>query len=380
MMQPPLYQHHNAPKKRPSTAHLGLWFDRFYRGFDADWQVGETEKANWIKTAAGLCGNRDALAQAAQRKLMLTQDLDGRAMIFKTDWHFVTGMGLPHPVENGFAWHPTLGVPYLSGAAVKGLVRAFVECWDETLTANQRNQRLKDWFGTETHSDIPEKTGDLIFFDAIPIDQPTLATDVMTPHLGKWYAQGAENPLASDVIPGDWHDPVPIPFLVVKQARFLFCIAPRVPAAKSALDQAFNTLQDALQWLGAGAKAAVGYGLMEEDQPALDRLQKEVEQQRKALERAKEESEIRNISDPVERAIREAKMANEKSYLALLNRLKTGKFTQSDEQRRVAEKIKEWMQADGIWKETSEARKPERDKIYQRTQEVLKYLGNSRQI
>ena len=35
----------------------------------------------------------------------------------------VTGMGNPHPLESGFTWHPTLGMPYLPGSAV-GLVRA----------------------------------------------------------------------------------------------------------------------------------------------------------------------------------------------------------------------------------------------------------------
>ena len=44
--------------------------------------------------------------------------------VFTTDGRFVTGTGRSHSVENGFAWHPTLGTPYLSGSSVKGMIRA----------------------------------------------------------------------------------------------------------------------------------------------------------------------------------------------------------------------------------------------------------------
>jgi len=53
--------------------------------------------------------------------------LGGEFAVFATDWHFVTGMGSSHPAENGFSWHPVLGTPYLPGAGVKGLLRAWME-------------------------------------------------------------------------------------------------------------------------------------------------------------------------------------------------------------------------------------------------------------
>ncbi len=38
-----------------------------------------------------------------------------------------TGLGNPHPVENGFAFLPPYGIPYLSGSSVKGVLRRACE-------------------------------------------------------------------------------------------------------------------------------------------------------------------------------------------------------------------------------------------------------------
>ena len=86
----------------------------------------------------------------------------------------------------------------------------------------------------------------------------------MTPHMGEWYAEGAGRPGERDTIPGDWHDPVPVQFLVASRPRFQFALAPRPGAADAAADlpDLVQALGDALEWLGAGAKTAVGYGVM----------------------------------------------------------------------------------------------------------------------
>lgn len=300
-MASPLYDGCQIPQA-PGDGHKGLWFERFFDRYDENWGIPKRGKQDWINTVAGLYGDGDALRSACRTREMLGGTLGGRVEAFETTWHFATGLGNPHPVENGFAWHPTLGVPYLTGAAVKGLVRAWVDGWmafegkDDKEQKNNRLATLYRWFGSEhkdpkqrdalrkegftllsPNGDLDTEAGAFIFFDAIPVGPVTLVCDVMTPHYGKWYEMGGEITdvkTQPDCIPADWHDPVPVPFLVVKKATFLFCIAPRKKpltderkdAVKTELNNIMQALTDALQFLGAGAKTAVGYGSLKVDE------------------------------------------------------------------------------------------------------------------
>ncbi len=185
-------------------------------------------------------------------------------MLARAEWHFVTGLGNAHPVENGLAWHHTLGVPFLTGAAVKGLLRAWCEAWVDGFDEG----RLRAWFGPsqqELEAGAERATGGLIFFDALPVRPVRLKADIMTPHYGQWYAEGASRPNKPDTTPADWHDPLPVKFLVVDRgAEFRFAIARR-PGAPDEADPAaaMDALKEALQHMGAGAKTAAGYGRMQ---------------------------------------------------------------------------------------------------------------------
>mgnify|MGYP001208129626 CR=1 FL=1 len=120
-----------------------------------------------------------------------------------------------------------------------------------------------------------EQAGRFRFFDALPVEPVTLAADVMTPHLAKWYEQGGaieDWRLEPDKVPADWHAPVPVPFLVVKEAKLLFGMAPRRPEFAQELPRVFAALKQALDWLGAGAKTAADYGRMVEDAARLTSL------------------------------------------------------------------------------------------------------------
>jgi CRISPR type III-B/RAMP module RAMP protein Cmr6 len=91
---------------------------------------------------------------------------------------------------------------------------------------------------------------------AIPIGPVKLEVDVMTPHYADYYGSGD--------VPGDWLSPVPIPFLAVAAGTaFQFGIVPRTTDGKEHLETVAEWLTNALQWLGAGAKTAVGYGRFE---------------------------------------------------------------------------------------------------------------------
>ncbi len=287
------------PDQCPAGGHRGLWYDRFFNGYaekseksekSEKWVLGDTAKKDWINTVEGKAGNDSALTNACTRLTSLCKHLHGETRTFATTWHFATGLGNPHPVENGFLWHPTLGTPYLPGSAVKGLVRAWVEAWMEFQSESERLKTLYRWFGAEDKDpaerkrsrengfqppgagDVDTETGAFIFFDALPTKPVTLKADVMTPHMGKWYEQGDEiDNIAAhpEQVPADWHDPVPVYFLVADKPTFCFAIAPRRIKDKEEVAKVMDALAEALEWLGAGAKTAVGYGHMNPSQSSV---------------------------------------------------------------------------------------------------------------
>jgi CRISPR-associated protein Cmr6 len=279
----PLYQLPELPSKSLDT-NMGLWFERFFDDYDRQTvKIPDGKKFDWLQQFKK-AGDEKALQTAACQQMDLVKQLQGKHKFFNTQWHFVTGTGYPHPVENGLSWHRTYGVPYLSGAAVKGLVRAWVEQWAEFTTEDERKECLLSWFGSESKQSKTNQAGDIIFFDALPVKEVKLTTDIMTPHCGKWYSEGGniENVATEpERVPADWHDPVPIPFLVVDKATsYLFSIAPRNAQAAERVDinEVIDCLIQALEWLGAGAKTATGYGQMPFNQKIHDDLEKELQQ------------------------------------------------------------------------------------------------------
>ena len=312
----------DEPAPCPRQGHAGLYWDKFfaYSGeFCTEKSIQLKDKAQWLKYFDGKSvGHRQACEQACLRLRRLTVARGGISQVFKASWRLVVGMGLPHPMDNGLLWHPVLGTPYLPGSAVKGLVRSWVEAWDDDdgLTDKKvRRARLRSWFGSEgkdpaTQPDLPpgevtadHKAGQFIFFDALPTGSVKLKADVMTPHLGQWYEQGAINPGKPDTVPADWHSPVPIGFLTADQISLQFCIAPRHNADCKALPLVFDALKNALEWLGAGAKTAVGYGQMELDEKKTAEFQKILQEQAAAAHQAAQKHQRIGALDSCGRAI-----------------------------------------------------------------------------
>ncbi|MEI6706062.1 MAG: type III-B CRISPR module RAMP protein Cmr6 [Methylococcales bacterium] len=373
-MSLPLYRNNQAYSTKPDNAHAGLWFERFFNGYNNDWTIADEAKQTWIKSVTGLQGDKQKLEDFTIRQQTLVTALQGESHCYTTDWHFVTGMGNPHPVENGFSWHPTLAVPYLAGSAVKGLVRA----WVESLTDDEKKTRLKHWFGTEDKEQVAEQAGDFIFFDAIPSKPPTLLCDIMTPHMGKWYEQGGEKDnLKPDTIPADWHEPVPVPFLAVKNAQFIFSIAARNPHNKpdnvKELAKIFEALNNALLWLGAGAKTAAGYGYMTEDERFFNDMQ--IKREDDVAKQAKN-AHLNQLS-PLEREIEEL-LETHKSQVPqdyLLNELRKNHWIKAEDKHIVASRVKILMHDANAWfPEPTTSKKNE--KKHQRTLEVIGYLMN----
>ena len=300
----PLYRLETEPLLA-TDGNRGLWYNRFFNQYTSEWVIIPEDKKNnieegrhhWVNENAKNPVDQQAVQQAvlqasAIRHLTLITALGGRGAVFATDWHFASGLGLPHPVENGLAWHHTLGVPYLAGSGVKGLVKAWVDVWDESLNEEEKKRRSMDWFGTT------EQAGRFLFFDALPVEPVKLVADVMTPHMAKWYEQGGEIndwQREPENLPADWHAPVPVPFLVVKSAKLLFGVTPRHPKFAEELPQVFAALKQALDWLGAGAKTAAGYGRVVEDEDESEKLREKAKQAKAKAEEAKLSPEQRAL-------------------------------------------------------------------------------------
>lgn len=117
--------------------------------------------------------------------------------------------------------------------------------------------------------------GALDFWDVFPKppmtgpNKDSLTVEIMTPHYTDYYQNGAS--------PHDADQPIPIPFLAVPAgSNFDFHVVCHAHYLPEALRQSWQPLlrtvfTHAFDWLGFGAKTAVGYGQMEVAQPRKDR-------------------------------------------------------------------------------------------------------------
>ncbi|WP_349618213.1 type III-B CRISPR module RAMP protein Cmr6 [Azotobacter salinestris] len=302
----PLYKGLHAPSRPDSGAHMGLWFERYFSAYPPEFDsVDETARGEWLKTCVrqqygGTFLSR--LQDKAVRTLDMARSFGGDARIFHCAGRFVTGTGNAHPLENGFTWHHSLGMPYLPGSAVKGLVRAVIETALDDSEA-ERKRLLKLWFGTEAKGDVAEQAGALIFLDALPVAPCDLKAEVLTPHMGKWYEKGGKDPMQPNTMPGDWHSPVPVLWLAASNLQLQFTILPRAGMQDAVkLDEVWAALEYGLGKLGAGAKTAIGYGLFEFDSGLQSSVQRKLDSQREELAAAQQQQAMED-APPVQRSI-----------------------------------------------------------------------------
>lgn len=271
MVKIPLY---TDPLVSSKNYNAGLRFNKFCNTWRNDWSLAadsgsESPKYHWLSKFTDEQGIDKHLAEAITRRQHLLDQSGGVSLIFKTQGPFVTGMGNPHPVENGFTWHHTLGVPYLPGSSVKGLVRDWAQNWlgdeEPSLWNNdsEKKHKMLQIFGSEEKGGKGEnRVGQVIFLDALPVKQVKLKVEIMTPHYSDYYKDRKGN-----TVPGDWLSPKPIPFLAVDgEQEFQFAILPRHwsnSEDKHGVELVGRWLEAVLCNLGAGAKTASGYGLMQ---------------------------------------------------------------------------------------------------------------------
>lgn len=303
-----------APWKDHSSSNAGLIFDKFGDAWqdktdrdgkpmsprqpEFDKGVGkDRDAANaWLQSFNRPVGSSVLLSEACFRQRSMVNKLGGRVLCLTNLDRFVTGMGREHPLENGLAWHHTLGVPYLPGSSLKGTLGAWLreetDDWDWARHRWTPQSGAAQWLGTQKHA------GRFILLDMLPIRRPQLCVDVMTPHYGPYYQQGDD--------PGDWHSPNPISFLAVAQNQF-WQLAILPTGGDRLLDEApmdamVALLTTAIEVCGAGAKTAVGYGRFKRDESEESRLI--------AADAAANEERIRKQSEEVKRQEKAALLAS----------------------------------------------------------------------
>ncbi|MDO9559798.1 MAG: type III-B CRISPR module RAMP protein Cmr6 [Syntrophales bacterium] len=169
----------------------------------------------------------------------------------------ITGIGESHPHEVSMVFDHNMGIPYIPASGVKGITR-FVHTVMQIPEAIEKDAIEKGYFNDEAGwTYVPDlfgtqkSRGKVVFLDAYPETVPCLHTDIMNPHYGPYYSDGAP--------PADHHNPTPIKFLTVaKGTTFIF----RAVAEKkeNLPEKVRAALTKALTEEGVGAKTAVGYG------------------------------------------------------------------------------------------------------------------------
>jgi CRISPR-associated protein Cmr6 len=272
----PLYEINSTIVFDFQESNAGLWYDKFCSKWCMDpsreglkrWSMESFESINpkmdWISSVVRKgndtkrVGSKSLLNEFRARRERFLKELVQKPIYLKTVGPFVTGLGRNHPVENGFAWHHTLGVPYLPGSSIKGVVRSWALSWHL-----QPKDDIIRIFGPRDSKD--HSVGSVIFLDALPIKPVQLKVDIITPHYGPYYQDEGQKP------PADWYSPIPVPFLAVdSDQEFIFGLIPRRSNNPKDIDdcsKANEWLVDALKDLGAGAKTSVGYGRFERFDP-----------------------------------------------------------------------------------------------------------------
>lgn len=357
---------------------------------DRDWSVIRGGKDQALQEICKLTVDDKARAQALidrQQSLAASVQAQPERSIWQlpaiSTAPFASGLGMEHPLENGFAFLTPYGLPYLPGSGVKGVLRAAAcelatELFSDLDSAGWSMTAINALFGKAEDAQAGWQ-GALRFWDAYP--QPPqrgqlLQVEVMTPHQSHYYEGSAS--------PHDSGNPNPIPFLAIAPgASFNFIVECNLPllrrrAPELAADERWQRLlraafSHAFTWLGFGAKTAVGYGAMAVDE-SLE------EQRRAALEEAQQqqqrEQELAAIEDPflrrLEQLLDQRPDQNQPEYVFLIQQLQDGAF--AGDEAKVAEEIKQRMIVAKRWNPEGKGSKSAQKNAHRQTLLVMKYL------
>jgi len=362
----------------PPGHRFSLYFQYWTPG---DWSACSTSKMKAMDKVVTLPPESVKQIEAINRRQAalverLPED-DRLTMLARLLSPLTTGMGMSHPLENGFAFLSPYGIPYLPGSSIKGVLRRAAQ--DLVQEGEWKPEWINSLFGySAEESGGDSRAGACSFFDVIPeIFSDKLAVEVMTPHYAGYY-QGKQSP-------SDMEQPNPIPFLVIPdRSSFTFqvtCVRSRLDPElqdgqwKSVIEQA---LLYAFDWLGFGAKTALGYGALTPDRERARELEQQRRKELERIEKEKREQERLATLSPLEKEIEtliaESARPAKEGYLVIIKALGEGHWPDSTVASQVADWVRRQMVDMKCWVEQSKKKNPAKDKNHQRTLEVKKYL------
>ncbi len=366
----------------PPGHRFNLYFPIWREG---DWQLDKNGKLAALRQCTMLGSAAEPLRALRQRQQSLAEALPQAhcfVMEARSTAPFATGLGLEHPVENGFAFLTPYGLPYLAGSGVKGVLRSAAQELEKMGDEDITIAVIETLFGTE--NDHNARRGALTCWDVFPSpvkDKELLVVEIMTPHFTDYFQNKGT--------PHDAGKPNPIPFLAVaagSEFRFVVICEPVLLNHSVPMDQWQNLLSKimsrAFDWLGFGAKTSVGYGAMEEDPIAKKRrhdARKAAQETARKDQEKREREEANSRLSPAMRAAQEFLDArldkNQHELSALLGGLKKGVWS-GDAKSEIARHVKQLMIKEKKWKEKSEKKNPAKDNDHQDTLLVMTCLSH----
>lgn len=340
------------------------------------------------------------------RQIYLSQNVLDKSNVFALDAisisPFSTGLGNEHPLENGFSFLNPYGLPYLPGSGVKGVLRAAASeladgSWgDSHGWTPQAIDLLFGSAGTTEQNGEGKSRGVLTFWDVHPeIKGNSMIVEIMTSHTSH-YLQGTETPhdsgkpnpiLFAAIPPGSTFS-----FHLLCDKRLLRALVSNSECEVSDIEKNWHELiraafTHAFDWMGFGAKTAVGYGAMTTDPKGANHradLAEEVENIRQQKIRQDEENASLAAMDDLDREITETlkkvlPAGIEDSTVWYIKAIQSIDWSgRDDDKKEAASRLKVKMrETKGQWRESSTKKNKEKDKEYQHTLLVKKWLSGS---
>lgn len=354
------------------------------------WSIDSVKTEAAQQACAFSDDDRRRMHALAKRQAALAQALLGRPrrglwrLPARSTAPFTTGLGMEHPLENGFAFLSPYGLPYLPGSGIKGVVRQAAQElikgeFGELNAGGWSDPAIKALFGEAAADGADGRRGALAFWDAYPMlsEKQALQVEIMTPHQTHYYSGGQS--------PHDSGSPNPIAFLAIPPGtRFCFYVECNLPllehlnaslAAADCWREPLNAaFRHAFEWLGFGAKTAVGYGAMDVDERALAQAEQEAEEQRQNAARAAELEGMDPFRRRLEELLDKRDDKNQPDYVYLIQQLEAGTF-EGEDKRRAAEDIRARMEKQGKWNPNGKGSSQAQKKAHKHTLAVRKYLG-----
>jgi CRISPR type III-B/RAMP module RAMP protein Cmr6 len=234
--------------------------------------AGEHALGQASELAQAVAARRDhAVAARVASGRRRGENVVHRRLVVRPMWRMITGLGeRANAHEIGIALHGTYGCPVIPGSTLKGVTRAWAgQFLDDDVAWTRPGTRptvavIDQMFGppppgARAGTATAPRAGNLDVFDALPTGEPMRVTvDGVTPHVQPYYGEDGAPAGRQATAPGEWHNPVPSPFLTVSGGRF----AVDVVGPQQDCDRFVAWCAAACDDLGVGAKTGAGYGYL----------------------------------------------------------------------------------------------------------------------